>query len=779
MWIKKIKKKKLQCLLIASLIFLSALIFTSSLCMITSIKSFTSKYYSDDKIYDLFLYNTGKEKKDDVIEWCKKNSKVKDVQDIESVCSGNDIYKKEENLKISMYDIVPIEDTENLPFRLDEIKSLDYKNSLKEGEIWITQLIADNFNIKLGEKLTIKTKSKDVTLKVTSLINDSNQPASTSNQVIFYVNKNTFKEFSSFTKSPLIYINVKESKDVSQVEKDLNSDISPKGISFNKDLLAMTATMASSIVGEICTLASVLVFIVSIMLIRFILWNNILKEYKSIGIYKALGFSKKEILKFYIIGYSLTVLIGSTLGSVCSIPILNYTASKTLKYIGKFNGVNIDFGVIMAIILLFSLIVISNLYLVVRKTNRISPVEALRVGITSSKKKLTKSLIENSTSSLALGINDIFKYKKISILITITLTSSIFLVVLFGNCNFMISRMMENTNTWFGSPKNDVTISSPINLDSSLNDSSNRFNDMLNEIKNDDRVENYVYGAIAYMGVGINREKYNIKTTVYNTMVMNSFDKKMGFTISDGRNPEKDNEVSLSLNILKESGLSIGDYIELSINNKKKSYLITGYYNSLMSAGYSFRILNSAIQKELPEFKGSEVFLKLKDKNDIDNFKADINSRFPKLNASDIHPIFKYSMQSIPEIMLPITTLLMIVFIIFSLITVLNIIIMNVRDNRRNFGIMKALGFTSREIRNRYLYRMLILTLISVIIAITLNLTVSKPIIRASLASLDVLIVSPGTMAALVFLMICLVLIIIMISCCSIKSVKPTELMEE
>lgn len=173
--------------------------------------------------------------------------------------------------------------------------------------------------------------------------------------------------------------------------------------------------MVSSIVGGVSALASLLIFAVSIFIIRFIIWNNILKEYKSIGIYKALGFTKREILKFYILGYSLTAFIGSTLGALCSIPLLNYIVAKVIKYIGNFNGVNINSTIILITIFLFSFIVITNLYFVIKRTNKISPVEALRTGITSSKKKLTKSFIKNSSSPLALAINDIFKYKIYSI----------------------------------------------------------------------------------------------------------------------------------------------------------------------------------------------------------------------------------------------------------------------------------------------------------------------------------------------------------------------------
>ncbi|AGK95987.1 ABC transporter permease [Clostridium pasteurianum] len=773
MWWKKLKKKKLQCFLIGILLFLSSLIFTSSLSMLTSIQGYVNEFYSNDKFYDLICYNANESSTKDVLQWGKSNSAIEDVKAIEAFTSGNDLYHKGKNLKLSMYDIMPIEDIKNLPFGLNKGDSSNNTICPKEGEVWITKLLADNYNIAIGDSLTFKTKTKDVTLKVTSLINDSLQPSPMIGIIILYINKNSAQDFSSFRKATFIFIDNKKGTNVANVEKDLTSAVKVGGFVADKDLLILGSTSTSSMIGGASTLASILVFIVSVLLIRFILWNNILKEYKSIGIYKALGFSKREILKFYIIGYSITAFIGSILGALCSIPILNYTASKILKYIGDFQDVNINFKVILATIILFPLVVIINLYFVIKRTNKISPVEALRTGVTSSREKLTKSLIKNTTFPLALAINDMFKYKKVTALITLTLTLSLSLVLLFGNFNVTMSQMKENTNIWLGLPKSNVTISAPSVT------SAGALKEVLNEVKKDNRVKNYAYGSIMLTGVELDTKKYSIKSTIYNVFAMNSYNNDLGFTIIEGHNPENSKEVAVSLRILKEAGLSVGDYIELSINNKKASYLISGSYSSMMSNGYGIRILNSAVEKELPEFIGSEIFVNLKAGTDIEGFKKYINNRYSNLDASDIHPLLKYNIDSIPGTMLPMSNLLTVVFIAFCSITILNIIIMNIRDNRRNFGIMKALGFTTKEIRNRYLYRILILTLFSTIISILLNLTVARPMIAAVISNLDVLIISPITMLLLITAMVLLILVTTLICCTAIKNTKPTELMEE
>ena len=260
MWLKKLKKKKLQCFLIAALLFLSSLIFSSSLSIITSINGYVNQYYSNDKFYNLFCFNANENSKEDVLKWCNLNSEINASKAIEIYASGNDLYHQGKNLKLSMYDVEAIENFQNLPFGLTKINSLNNSNCPKEGEVWITQLLADIYNIKLGENLTFKTKTKDVTLKVTSLINDSLQPSAMNSLAILYINKNNASDFSVFTKSSIIFIDIKNDAKIASVQKDLTSAVQVGGFIFDKKILISSSTMISSIMGGISALASTYIY---------------------------------------------------------------------------------------------------------------------------------------------------------------------------------------------------------------------------------------------------------------------------------------------------------------------------------------------------------------------------------------------------------------------------------------------------------------------------------------------------------------------------------------
>lgn len=135
--------------------------------------------------------------------------------------------------------------------------------------------------------------------------------------------------------------------------------------------------------------------------------------------------------------------------------------------------------------------------------------------------------------------------------------------------------------------------------------------------------------------------------------------------------------------------------------------------------------------------------------------------------------------ETFPSLINPITFLLIAAFGVFSVIIVFNIIIMNLRDNRRNFGIMKALGFTSSQIRNRYLFRILMLTGISSLVAVIFNILFSRSIFMTAIGGIDVMLVPVSVMAVSVAAMFALVILTVLLCSRSIKNTKPTELIEE
>lgn len=76
MWLKKLKRKKLQCFLIGILLFISAMIFASGASIITSVNNYADKYYANDDYYNIFAINANPGCENGVIKWCQNSTKI-------------------------------------------------------------------------------------------------------------------------------------------------------------------------------------------------------------------------------------------------------------------------------------------------------------------------------------------------------------------------------------------------------------------------------------------------------------------------------------------------------------------------------------------------------------------------------------------------------------------------------------------------------------------------------------------------------------------------------
>ena len=119
-----------------------------------------------------------------------------------------------------------------------------------------------------------------------------------------------------------------------------------------------------------------------------------------------------------------------------------------------------------------------------------------------------------------------------------------------------------------------------------------------------------------------------------------------------------------------------------------------------------------------------------------------------------------------------------VIFFATILINIINMIVMNNNEQKRNFGIMKAYGFTDGYIIRRNVYRISILSVIGLSLAAALDQLFTSKIYYASMgvaayrtAPLETTILLASGLGAIIVITLLLSL--------SIKKISPKNLMEE
>ncbi len=775
MWKKKIKQKKLQLILIAIILMVSSSIFALSMSFTSTVSKYTNDYYEGENIKDIVVqtYN------EDVISKVEsfimeEETNEKDFRKTKGLTVDRQVFLEDENLDLGMASLIIYEGMKSHPWDV-VITEGEKVTTPSKGTIWVSDLLADSKNLKIGDKLKIKDGDEYKYLTISALVNDSVVPSSVVGYNNLYIGSNDYDDFNEPIKSE--YIGYDSSKEGNDATSELISYIgdSIDGVIYDKWITIFAANAGSQITSAVGLSTAILIFIVSIVIIRFVLWNNILKEYKSIGVYKSLGFTSKQIRNIYLKSFGIVGVIAITAGSFFSIWFINYLVKISIKYIGIYEGGINNFSFIFLTIILMSFVLISNIYLLLRRINKIKPIEAFRIGVTSSKEKFKKSIIRDASSPMSMAINDIFKYKKQNIIIVTVLSLVIYLSVFLVSVNYSMINMKDNAWNMFGLLQGDVTLDFPSGEAS--------YDKALEEIKSDPRVLgvracSFDVGKVAYLDVS----RYNIKNAQVITYLYDNYDNNHGFNLSikEGRNPKNKNEIALSEQILKDANLNIGDYIDMKILGEERSLLITGKYIGMMSNNYNMRMTLDVVPKEIRNnLNNLNINITLKDKNDYEEFKEDYKQKYEVCSIDTCPSLIATASKSVIEIVIPVTTIILLGILLFSILNIVNLIIMNNTNNRRNNAIIKSLGFSNIYILKRTLYRIMLLIGISSLVGFILNSTISKNLFKLAMMGIDGLIIPNGEVISTIVFIGILTIGSSIISMFSIRKISTVELIEE
>ncbi|WP_250672786.1 FtsX-like permease family protein [Paraclostridium ghonii] len=725
MWLAKLKRKKSQYSLLGVIFTIAISLICVSTVIIGVSKTFALNYYMGDSTPDIQVITLNDSVVNKTDSWFKsKGEKVRNYKksDMFSV-STNLSFNNKENDNLMSY-VVPMKSMEGLSNKMEIVEGDKTQKSPRKGEIWISATTANLNNIKVGDKAKIvDNKGKTHEYKVSAIINDSNQ-ASTSVGILYvYVN-----EYERYTLSSLPYakmITMNCDGDSSKVSQELVDYINEPigGFILDKSLYIISAMTATSLLGGLSLMAAIVLAIVLILILKVNVKNNILKEYKSIGIYKCMGYSSKKIRSIYLYSYGVVSIISSLIGLLIAIPLVSYICNIAFKNLGEYKFDLMSLGIMITVLIIFNLIVYITLFISLKCINKIKPVEAINIGLTSSKEKLKKSLIKNNSSSLCMAINDIFKYKKNNFIILIIFVLVFYMSTLFLNISYTMLNLDSELYEIFGTANADMVISAPSDIEDSIKE-------IKEYIDKDDRVENYyLWDVVAKTKVGIDSKKYDVVGGMVAATVYNEFNEK-DFSILQGMNPRNNKEVSVSLDIMKRNNLKIGDYITLNVEGKNKEFLIVGIYKSMMNGGQSVRLTNDALEGES---NGNIAFVKLKNIDDYENLKKDIDNKFDSIIIDKVYEALKDAASQVVETSVPISIILLVGVLIFGIVNIVNILITNNLDNRRNYGIMKSLGFTSQYIKRRNNYRIMILAVVGALIGVGITRFTSSKLLEIAL----------------------------------------------
>ena len=176
------------------------------------------------------------------------------------------------------------------------------------------------------------------------------------------------------------------------------------------------------------------------------------------------------------------------------------------------------------------------------------------------------------------------------------------------------------------------------------------------------------------------------------------------------------------------------------------------------------------------DYVAKMAFINLHENVDFDTFKKSTESEFSTITIDQDWFAMNNALSSVKTILFSISCILIYVFVMVSIIIVVIILMIENTNKRRQFGIMKAMGFRASYMISRNLFMYGIYGLIGVIIALSIHISFSNKLL--TLVLINAFEDSYLYLAEFIIGFLLLLLITVYIMGIKIKSIKPVELME-
>lgn len=603
---------------------------------------------------------------------------------------------------------------------ISKLEIIEEDKSIDSNYIYLPYHLHTGGKINIGDTYKIEFPTKIYEYKVKGFTNTIHGGSYNMNRYDMIVSDEDYDKMlkqDPLTKSFALYINYKDGtnldKETNKLVNKIFIDKKVETRAFDLDITIESRTFISMIFF-VSFLMTALIIIVIVMLMIFNNISNYIKEnMKNLGALKAMGYTTKDLKKSLFIQFSILTIIGLVIGISCGylfMPVITnmLIAQSGIPYITKFN---IEATLITFI--LISLFILFVILISTRKLKKIEPIVALRDGVENHNFK--KNHIELDKSKLSinqnLSLKNLFKNTKQNIISFITVIFLCFLMIIAMAMYQNFSRQPKLSLLSFEISNGVIAVDKDIK------------DDIVHNLKNDKDIKDF-----KYLAQYIIHDKDFLPFTVYILEDANKINNKDN--CYKGRYPEHDNEIAISGKYAKNFGYDIGDEIKYHVGDKEYSYIITGLIQTTNNNGREAILLYDGAKHIInmnhiestywfdSNIKASEVIEKYKDKY---GDKIITTMNFDEMIKGMLDTFINVA--NLMVIVISIITGCIIGLVLYLLIKSM------IFDRRYEYGVLKALGYKSKDLIIQNVLSFMPIIIIATIIGITISYYATNPYI--------------------------------------------------
>lgn len=594
------------------------------------------------------------------------------------------------------------------------LKTLEETDDAVKNPVYLSIWMKYNSGFDIGDTYSMDTQLGTIDLTVAGFVEDMQYGNYNLGIVAMYVPESTFKFLQNKVDSTFCYstVNIKltdssKQKDMTSYIGDLVNGKTKYSASINNyDVIKVNRTMTSGIFTTLIISFAVIILAVSILVCNFRISNSIEEDMQNMGALKAIGYTGKQVLASVISPYMIVSTFMSVIGCLISYLVLPLLQTGLKMQTGFEWKQPFEILPLLICFVIINALILFMVFMFAKKIRKITTITALRGGIETHSFKKNRFEMENSHfgPNVLLALKGFVENIKRNVLLFIVLLAitfaAMFTMVMFYNINVDPDAFMNAMSEEIPSVTLKYTEGSG--------------DELLKGISAMDNVDHCMF----YDSINATCDSDNIPV-----MITDDYSKVANDICYSGRNPEHANEIAIGSSLSKEKDLTVGDKITFKYGDRTYEYLITGLLQSVNTNGMMSELTTEGAKHLSADYTPQQLFIYLEDKDGSAEFVDAVKAQYDSKITEYVDYVKTY--QSAIKIYLSIINIFSIVMIVIMIVLILLIMYLIIKTvivhQKQEYGILKSIGYTTKQLMLQMTLSFMPATVISTVLAGTLS----------------------------------------------------------
>ena len=548
-------------------------------------------------------------------------------------------------------------------YNLDEARTLnqlDVSEYLKQAEnsVYIPMYMKELGGFSKDGNITYSIDDKDYTYEIGGIVSEMQYGNYGTGLIGGYFPAAAYKKFADEhgeNKVAEYSVRTADNADLTKIKSAVTELLSGKNITAlninDRGAAKQTRMMVCTLLIVIFLALAAIILAVSIFLSSFRIRSTIEDELAQMGVLKAVGYTGKLIIRSVVVPYMLTGIVSTIIGVGVSYTVLPGIAAILAVQSGFTYTPAFDTAALLIVVIILVFAIVLFAYLSAVKIHKLEPIDAIR----------------GRKGEEGAGQNILLSVLSIAIMVLLSFAGTLLYNVGVKPDNFINTLSEETPSVIFNIKK-----------------------DKISEVKELLQKDSRVKLALEYTSASVSYADGSLVS-----FVCEDFGKVTNDICYKGSNPVSKDEIAVG-NMLAIN-YPIGSKIKITASDKSAVYVVTGYIQSVNNGGKVCELTREGYEKIGGTMSTVNVYLHDKiAKKFIEGYEEQHNS----LIASSVN--YEQLNENIGTMYTGIVSAVTVVLFVISVLMVLLVlyVIINsmISRRRQEFGIYKAIGYTSRQL---------------------------------------------------------------------------------